>query len=316
MNLSGKRVLVTGGAGQIGTHMTEVLANECEVVSVDNLSKGRREWVPDDHENVEFHDVDLTKADEVAGVVTGDLDLVVHFAALSDVNRGDHRRVFEDNNEMTYNLLARMDEVGVEKIAFASTSAVYGEAPRPTPEDFAPLEPISTYGACKLAEEALLSVYAHSHDFQVWAFRFANVVGPHQRNTVVPDFVEKLLEDPETLEILGDGRQEKAYIHVSDTVEGMLHVMGEADGAFNLYNLGTKTTIPVTQIAAIVSDVVGVDPDYKFTGGERGWTGDIPRMRLSIEKARGQGWEPELESADAVRRAAEELLSELRADLE
>lgn len=313
MQLSGTRVLVTGGAGQIGTHMTEVLAEDNEVVSVDDLSKGRREWVPE-HPNVEFHEADLTDASAVAEVVTGDLDLVVHLAALSDVNRGDHRRVFEDNNEMTYNLLARMEEVGVDRIAFASTSAVYGEAPMPTPEDHAPLEPISTYGACKLAEEALLSVYAHSHDFRVWAFRFANVVGPHQRNTVVPDFVEKLLADPDTLTILGDGRQEKAYVHVSDTVEGMMHIVEHATDAFNLYNLGTETTIPVTQIADIVSDVLGVDPDYEFTGGERGWTGDVPRMRLDVERATATGWAPTLDSAAAVRRAAEELVSELRAE--
>lgn len=313
MDLSGKRVLVTGGAGQIGTHMTAVLAADNEVVSVDDCSKGRREWVPD-HPNVEFHEVDLTDEAAVADVVTADLDLVVHLAALSDVNRGDHRTVFEANNQMTYNLLERMADVGVDRFAFASTSAVYGEAPRPTPEDHAPLEPISTYGACKLAEEALLSVYAHSHGFQVWAFRFANVVGPHQRNTVVPDFIEKLLEDPETLTILGDGRQEKAYIHVSDTVDGMRHVLAEADDAFNLYNLGTETTIPVTRIADIVSDVVGVDPDYEFTGGERGWMGDIPRMRLDIEQAMGLGWTPALESADAVRRAAEELLPELQVE--
>ena len=309
MDVSGKSVIVTGGAGLIGTHLSEALADENDVLVADNCSKGNREWVPD---SVEFVEADLTDSDDVAEIVMGDLDLVFHLGALSDVNRGDHRRVFEENNAMLYNLLERMDEVGLSKIAFASSSAVYGEAPRPTPEDFAPLEPVSTYGASKLAGEGLLSTYAHSHDFTTWLFRFSNVVGPHQRNNVISDFIEKLLDDPHSLTILGNGRQEKSYLHVEDCVDGMIHVVENTDEPTNLYNLGTRTTISVTRIAEIVSDVVGCDPEFEYTGGDRGWTGDVPRMRLSIEKVGATGWSPEMESAEAVRTAAEQLHEDLR----
>lgn len=309
MNVAGKSVLVTGGAGLIGTHLAESLAEDNDVLVADDLSKGKREWVPD---AAEFVEADFTDPDDVAEVVTPDLDLVFHLAALSDVNRGDHRRVFEENNEMLYNLLERMDEVGLSKVAFASSSAIYGEAPRPTPEDFAPLEPVSTYGAAKLAGEGLLTTYAHSHDFTTWLFRFSNVVGPHQRNNVISDFVEKLLDDPDHLTILGNGRQEKSYLHVEDCVDGMVHVVENTDDPTNIYNLGTRTTVSVTRIAEIVSDVVDCDPEFEYTGGDRGWTGDVPKMRLSIEKVGATGWKPELESAQAVRTAAEQLYDELR----
>jgi UDP-glucose 4-epimerase len=309
MDVSGKSVLVTGGAGLIGTHLVESLADDNDVLVADNCSKGKREWVP---ESAEFVEADLTDPDGVAEIVTGDLDLVFHLGALSDVNRGDHRRVFEHNNAMLYNLLERMDEVGLSKIAFASSSAVYGEAPRPTPEDFAPLEPVSTYGASKLAGEGLLSTYAHSHDFTTWLFRFSNVVGPHQRNNVISDFIEKLLDDAESLTILGNGRQEKSYLHVEDCVDGMIHVVENTDEPTNIYNLGTRTTISVTRIAELVSDVVGCDPEFEYTGGDRGWTGDVPKMRLSIEKVGATGWSPEMESAEAVRIAAEQLYDELQ----
>jgi UDP-glucose 4-epimerase len=202
-----------------------------------------------------------------------------------------------------------MDAVGCRNVAFTSSSTVYGEAPRPTPEDYAPLEPISMYGAAKLAEESLLSVYAHSHDVTVWTFRFANIVGPRlQRGAVVPDFIQKLRADPSELEILGDGRQEKSYMHVSECIEAMVHVVEHADAPVNTYNLGTRSTTSVRTIADIVADAMDVDPEYSFTGGERGWTGDVPRMRLSVEKLAGLGFEPAEASDEAVRRAARELV--------
>ena len=179
----------------------------------------------------------------------------------------------------------------------------------PTPEDFAPMEPISIYGASKLGEEALLSVYAHSHDVTVWTFRFANIVGPRlQRGAVIPDFIHKLRRDPTALEILGDGRQEKSYMHIDECIEAMVHVVEHADAPVNTYNLGTRTTTSVRTIADIVADELGVDPEYEFTGGERGWTGDVPRMRLSVEKLAGLGFEPTDSSDEAVRRATRELL--------
>jgi UDP-glucose 4-epimerase len=212
---------------------------------------------------------------------------------------------------MTHNVLERMDSVGVDHLAYTSSSTVYGEAPRPTPEDFAPLEPISEYGAGKLAEEGLISTYAHSHGIQAWVFRFANIVGPRLRGAVVPDFIEKLRDDPDELVILGDGRQEKSYMHIEECLDAMVHVVEHADDALNTYNLGTRTTTSVDTIADIVADEMGLDPAYEHTGGERGWTGDVPRMRLSIEKLSALGWEPAQSSDDAIRQSVRELLDEL-----
>ncbi|HET7324292.1 MAG TPA: NAD-dependent epimerase/dehydratase family protein [Halococcus sp.] len=308
MHLSDKRVLVTGGAGLVGSHLTERLLCDNEVVVADDLSKGERERVPD---GAEFIEADMTDPEDVAAVITSDLDCVFHFAAYTDTNYANPRQLFEENGAMTYNVLERMADVGVSNIAFTSSSTVYGEAPMPTPEDYAPLEPISIYGASKLADEGILSTYAHSHGFTVWLFRFANIVGPYQRGNVVPDFIEKLEDNPDRLEILGDGRQEKSYLHVSDCIEAIQHIVEGTEASMNTYNLGTRTTTSVTRIADIVSDEMGLDPEYEYTGGDRGWTGDVPRMRLSIEKLAALGWEPELSSDEAVRRGVCELIEEL-----
>lgn len=309
MDLTDRRLLVTGGAGLVGSELADQLAAENEVVVADDLSNGLRESVPDD---CEFVEGDLTDPETVADVVTEDLDAVFHCAAADKyVDTDDPRAQFEVNGAMTYDLIERMEEVGVSRLAFTSSSTVYGEAPRPTPEDYAPLEPISIYGAAKLSEESLLSVYAHSHDFSVWNFRFANVVGPRFGAGVVPDFVEKLDENPETLTILGDGRQQKSYMHVTECAEAIRAVVeGTSEGGMHTYNLGTRTTTSVDRIADIVSEEMDLSPDYEYTGGDRGWTGDVPKMRLSIEKL-STHWEPTLSSDNSVREAARSLVSRL-----
>ncbi|MFD1589207.1 NAD-dependent epimerase/dehydratase family protein [Halorientalis brevis] len=307
MDLSGKRLLVTGGAGFVGSHLCDRLVADNEVRVVDDLSNGDPAWLPDDVELVEG---DLTDESVAAEAITADLDMVFHFAADKNAARDDVAQ-YRLNNRLTENVLERMDEVGVDNIAFTSSSTVYGEAPRPTPEDFAPLEPISIYGASKLGEESLISVYAKSHDMTAWVYRFANIVGPRlQKGAVIPDFIHKLRDDPESLEILGDGRQEKSYLHIDECIDAMCHVVEHAEKDFNVYNLGTRTTTSVTTIADIVADEMGLDPAYEFTGGDRGWVGDVPRMRLSIEKLAALGWEPAQSSDDAVRQAVRELLDE------
>ncbi|RLM67413.1 NAD-dependent epimerase/dehydratase family protein [Halorubrum sp. Atlit-8R] len=309
MNLADSRVLVTGGAGLVGSHLAAALLDRGATVRVaDDLSKGTRDRVPD---GAEFVEADVTDPDAVARAVTPDLDAVFHFAAYTDTNYDDDRALFEENTAMTYNVLERMREVGVDRFAFTSSSTVYGEAPRPTPEDYAPLEPISMYGSAKLADEALISTFAHSYGIRSWVFRFANIVGPRQRGNVIPDFIQKLDDDPTELEILGDGRQEKSYMHVTECVDAIQHVVEHADDDLNVYNLGTRTTTSVTRIADVVSEELGVDPAYSYTGGDRGWTGDVPKMRLSIEKLSALGWEPSIESDEAVRRSARELIDEI-----
>ncbi|MEY7849613.1 NAD-dependent epimerase/dehydratase family protein [Natrarchaeobius sp. A-rgal3] len=307
-SLSEKRIVVTGGAGFVGSHLAERLAERASVVVADDLSNGRREWVPDD---ATFVRADLTDRDDVAEAITSDVDLVCHLAASKSVDTDRPREQFESNAAMTHNVTERMRAVGVPEILFTSSSTVYGEAPRPTPEDYAPLEPISAYGASKLSDEALLSVYANSYDLTARIVRFANVVGPRLRGAVIPDFIDKLREDPDSLRILGDGRQEKSYLHVDDCVDAICHVLAAADSPVATFNLGTRTTTSVTRIADVVSETMGLEPAYEYTGGERGWTGDVPKMRLSIEKLAALGWVPERSSEAAVEAATEQLLAEM-----
>ncbi|ELZ09367.1 UDP-glucose 4-epimerase [Halovivax asiaticus JCM 14624] len=307
MTLADRRVLVTGGAGFIGTHLAERLLNEGTAVTiVDDCSNGDRDRVPN---AARFVEADLTSVDALEGVLE-DVDLVFHLASSKHVDTDRPHDQFADNTRMTRNLLEAMADADVTEIAYTSSSTVYGEASRPTPEDYAPLEPISAYGASKLADEGLLSARTHSHDLTVWNFRFANVVGPRLRGAVIPDFIEKLRADPESLTILGDGRQEKSYLHVEDCLDAMCHVVAHADEEMNTFNLGTRTTTSVDRIASIVADEMGLDPAFEYTGGDRGWTGDVPKMALSIEKLAALGWEPARSSDEAVRAATRELLAE------
>lgn len=312
MNLHEQHIVVTGAAGLVGSRLAADLADENEVVAVDDLSKGDPEAVPD---GVEFARADVLDPDDVADVITEETDIVFHFAAHTDVRMDtpeEERRVFEENTEMTYNVVERMREVGCDALAFTSSSTVYGEAPRPTPEEYGPLEPISIYGASKLSDEGVVSTFANSYGIQSWVFRFANIVGPRQRGNVIPDFIQKLQADPETLTILGDGRQEKSYLHVADCADAIRYVVEHATDEYNLYNLGSRTTTSVVDIADIVADVMELDPEYEFTGGDRGWTGDVPKMRLDTDKLAGLGYDVPEDSDEAVLRATEQLYDELR----
>jgi UDP-glucose 4-epimerase len=308
MKLSGANVVVTGGAGFVGSHLAErLLDTGASVTVVDDLSNGRREWVPTE---AAFIEGDLTATDTVDRAIDESVDAVFHLAARKDVNDPNPRSQFEENTGMTHSILERMAEVGVEHLAFTSSSTVYGEAPRPTPEDY-PQAPISMYGAGKTAEEALISTYVHATGMTAWIFRFANIVGPRlQRGAVIVDFIEKLRANPDELEIKGDGRQEKSYMTVEACVDAMAHVVREAEDGRSVFNLGTRTTTSVTQIAEIVSDAMDLSPQFTYTGGDRGWTGDVPKMRLSIEKLRALGWEPGESSDEAVRQATAAILAE------
>ncbi|MWG35852.1 NAD-dependent epimerase/dehydratase family protein [Halomarina oriensis] len=309
MDLTDKRIVVTGGAGLIGSQLTADLVADNDVVVVDDLSNGRLETVP---EAATFVDGDLQDERDVASAITHDVDVVFHLAAADKyVDTDSPRRQFEANTRMTHNVLERMEEVGVDAFAFTSSCTVYGEAGEPTPEDYGPLEPISSYGATKLAEESVCSVYAHSHEFSVWTFRFANIVGPRFGAGVVPDFVEKLDATPETLEILGNGEQRKSYMHVTDCTAAMRHVVEHTDAPLNVFNLGTRDTTDVTAIADIVADEMGLDPEYAYTGGDRGWTGDIPVVYLPIDRLLATGFEPQYGSDQAVRRVTSQLLDRL-----
>ncbi len=312
MDLSERQIVITGGAGFIGSHLAELLLKKkSNVCIVDDFSNSSRDWIP---EGATIIETNLTDNKALQKAITADVDIVFHLAARKDPNDDDPQGQFAENTTITHSLLEQCRAVGVEHFAFASSSTIYGEAPRPTPEDHAPLEPISVYGAAKLGEEGLVSTYAHSHGMTAFIFRFANIVGPRLRGAVIPDFIEKLRTNPELLTILGDGRQEKSYMHVTDCVDAMSYVVEHATeqpGPVHTFNLGTATTTSVDEIAKIVCGILEVDPTFDYTGSDRGWTGDVPKMRLSIRKLAAIGWEPNYESTPAVRMAAEELVQEI-----
>ncbi|ASJ15674.1 UDP-glucose 4-epimerase [Thermococcus chitonophagus] len=313
------KVLVTGGAGFIGSHLVDALMEKgYEVRALDDLSAGTLEnvkrWL--DHERFEFIKGDMRDPGVVKKAVE-DVDIVFHLAANPEVRIGSQspELLYETNVLITYNLLQAMRNSNVKYLIFTSSSTVYGDAEKlPTPEDYAPLEPISVYGGAKLAAEALISGYAHTFDFNALIIRLANIIGKRSNHGVIYDFINKLKRNPKELEILGDGTQRKSYLHVSDTIEGMLTIFEhfKREGKrVDFYNLGNEDWITVREIAQIVSEEMGLSPEFKFTGGidgGRGWKGDVKLMLLDISKAKRTGWRPRLNSYEAVRRTVRELL--------
>ncbi|MHC1627101.1 MAG: NAD-dependent epimerase/dehydratase family protein [Methanoculleaceae archaeon] len=305
--------VVTGGAGFIGSHLVDALvAAGDELAVVDDCRTGDARYL-DRH--VRGGHIVHCRNDLLGDGwlhLLEDADRVYHLAADPDVRESaaNPRSPFDNNVVATQRVLEGMRRYDVSEIVFTSTSTVYGEATViPTPEDYAPLEPISVYGGSKLACEALISAYCHTYGMRAWVFRFANIVGPRSGHGVIPDFIARLRSDPGTLEILGDGRQIKSYMHVSDCVDGMLFAVEHADERFNVFNLGSEDWIDVRTIAGIVCEEMGLsDVKFRFTGGDRGWVGDVPRMQLSIERIARLGWRPRFGSAESVRRAARALL--------
>ena len=304
-------ILVTGGAGFIGSHVVDKLIDEgYDVVVVDNLSSGKLEYV---NENAIFYKLDLNDVGRLMEIFKKHrIDEVWHIAANPDVRVGSENpdEIYRNNVLATYNLLEVMRKNGVRRIVFTSTSTVYGEAKViPTPEEY-PTIPISIYGASKVACEAMIASYCHTFDMKAWIYRFANVIGKRSNHGVIYDFIMKLKKNPNELEILGNGEQNKSYIYISDCVDAMFFGL-RADGDVNIFNIGSEDQIKVKKIAEIVCEEMNLNPKFRFTGGERGWKGDVPVMLLSIEKLKSMGWRPRYNSEQAVRKAVRELLEDL-----
>ena len=316
--LKDKSILVTGGAGFIGSHLVEALLAENEVTVLDNFSSGKREFIAPHLNNSRFRLLEADLFDTIALEKALDgVDNVFHLAANPDVKLGaENTRVHLEQNVLaTYNLLEAMRKCGVKKIAFTSSSTIYGEAAKvPTPEDYGPLLPISLYGASKLACEALISSYCHTFNMQSWIFRFANIVGERGTHGVLVDFIRKLRENPSELEILGSGRQKKSYLEVKDCVRAMLQCVQHSDEQINVFNIGSEDSVDVTKIADIVALQMGLtDVLYRYTGGVdgRGWKGDVLVMQLSIEKIKRLGWTPLEGSVRAIETAVKALLKDV-----
>lgn len=296
------KIAVTGGAGFIGSHLCEKLSDKHEIIALDNLSSGKTGNLP---EKLELVEADI-KEDDLEEIFS-EVDVVFHLAANPKVNTfpDDRDKDFDENLRGTKRVLEACEKTGVDELVFTSSSVVYGEdAEIPTPED-ANMDPISMYGATKAGGEHMCQIYQQIFDIDLTIVRLANIVGGRNPKGVIYDFIHKLKDNPEKLVILGNGKQRKSYLHVSDTVSGILSAWKSDKTVFNI---GSEDSIDVDGIAEIVAEEMDLDPEYEYTGGEKGWDGDVPEMRLEIEKLKETGWRPEQNSSSSVRKTVQELL--------
>jgi UDP-glucose 4-epimerase len=316
------RILVTGGAGFIGSHLVDRLVSEGYGVRVvDNLSSGRVENLRRhiDSNAIKFVIADL-KDPQTALRSVEDVDVVFHFAAnpevrVSSIDPGVH---FNENIVATFNLLEAMRRKGVKEIVFASSSSVYGEPDSiPVGED-APLRPVSVYGASKASCESLIHAYTRLYGLRAVVLRYANIVGPRMRHGVVWDFIVKLRGNPVKLEVLGDGSQVRSYMHVSDAVEATITAWTRGGGGYQIYNVASEDWIAVDEVADIVVEAMGlkeVRKIHKPVLHGVGWPGDVKRIALKIDRLKSIGFKPRMSSREAVRAAVEEILEELEANV-
>ncbi|MBN2097986.1 MAG: NAD-dependent epimerase/dehydratase family protein [Dehalococcoidia bacterium] len=312
------RYFVTGGAGFIGSHLVDrVLADGNQVTVYDDLSSGKREFI-EHHSGLEayrFVEADLMESRALTRAIEGH-EVVFHLAANPDARSGSHDTSLDLRlgTLATYNVLEAMRLTGIKRLVFSSSGAVYGETPDDSiAEDHGPMLPISLYGASKLASEGLVSAYCHLFDMQAWILRLSNVVGVRATHGVIVDFINKLKLNPNDLEVMGDGAQDKPYIHVDDCIDGMLFALRYANDQLNLFNLGCSSTTKVATVARIVMREMGLsDAVIKYTGGRRGWRGDVPQYRSDNSRINKLGWSPRYTSDEAVHEAVKAILEGLR----
>jgi len=315
-----KKVLVTGGAGFIGSHLCDSLAkHNWKIIILDNFSAGLVENIQ--HllnqmpQKVKLLKGDCTNPIHVEKALRN-VETVFHFAANPEVRLElcDPKTCFRQNVYATYILLQQLRKNSkLHTMVFASTSTVYGEPETiPTPENYAPLKPISLYGASKLASEALISAYAHTYNYKAIIYRLANTVGPRSQHGVIHDFIQKLDKNPNQLEILGDGTQTKSYLYISDCIEAMLLGLEKSTKQVEVFNVGSEDQINVRDIAQITIKEMGLkNVKLTYTGGVdggRGWKGDVKNMLLDIRKLKALGWKSKHNSKQAVTKTAKQLI--------
>jgi UDP-glucose 4-epimerase len=312
-----KKVIVTGAAGFIGSNLVDfLLKSGAYVIGIDNMSIGSAAnlFEAKSNENFKFYNIDLSDASKFHELVDkellrGSIEELWHLAANSNIPAGvyDPKIDLKDTFMTTFNVLQLMKEYGIPNLLFASTSAVYGESKRILEEDFGPLLPISNYGAMKLASEAIISSASESYLKKIFIFRFPNVVGPRLTHGAIFDFVNKLKNNKDELEVLGDGSQTKPYLHVSSLLDAMFFVQKNSKNKVNVYNIGPQDSgISVDQMARLVIEKFSPGASIKFTGGDRGWIGDVPMVNYSVNKLKEFGWKSELSSLDSVSRAIDQ----------
>jgi UDP-glucose 4-epimerase len=316
-------VIVVGGAGFIGSHFVEELLSAgraARVTVYDNFSSGR-DWHLAEHRDDPRLCIVRGEVRDLTGLTRAmeGHDTVIHLASNPDIARAIAEPAidFDEGTLLTHHVVEAARMTRARRILYASGSGVYGDLGETAAhEDRGPLRPISTYGASKLAGEALICSYCHLFDLRACAFRFGNVVGPRQTHGVGFDFVRNLLRSPERLTILGDGTQSKSYVHVHDVVEAVLLAAERTAEPFRAYNVATGDSITVREIAELAVECVGLPADrteFAFTGGDRGWKGDVPVVRLDTSRIRALGWTHTMSSREALRRSMVAILQETTA---
>ncbi len=317
-----RRICVVGGAGFIGGHFVDrLLASEAteKVTVYDSFSSGR-EWHLAAHQADTRLNVikrDVRDLEDLVAAMAGH-DTAIHLASNPDIARAmtDPAVDFDQGTLLTHHVAEAARRGGVGMVLYASGSGVYGDlGEREATEDHGPLIPVSTYGASKLAGEALLASYAAMFGITARAYRFGNVVGPRQTHGVGFDFIRRLLDDPRRLRILGDGKQSKSYIYVDDVVAAVLLAARQATEAFAVFNVATGDYVTVTEIAELAMEVVGLPAGstrFEYTGGDRGWKGDVPVVRINTDRIRALGWKNERTGRQALRTSMESMLVDAR----
>lgn len=308
------KILVTGGAGFIGSHLDDALiARGHQLTIVDNLVLGRKENI--EHligkPNFRFVEADLLDMPKMREIFAGGkFDMVCHLAANSDIQKGGKDPMVDYNLTFntTFNVLQLLKEFEIKKFFFASTSAIYGETYDVLNEDYGPLKPVSNYGAGKLASEAFISAFSSTYGIQTWITRFPNVVGERFTHGVIYDFIKKLRNNPKELEVLGNGEQCKPYVYVKDLVEAILFVIDNASERYNVYMIGSDSRTKVKEIAAMVIEEMELNAKISYTGGDRGWVGDVPEFRYDLTKINKLGWTAPHNSNESVRLAIQKAL--------
>lgn len=310
-----EKIMITGGAGFIGSHLAKLLLdNGHEVVCVDNFELGKKENVAAFMDNPNFKLVELDVSDvEKFSALLGECgtERIFHLAANSDIQKSARMPGVDFTNTFstTYSVLEGMRRNGIKKLFFASTSAIYGDKEgNNVAEDTGDLRPISYYGGAKLASEAFISSYAYMNDLEVLIFRFPNVIGPNLTHGVIFDFIRKLEANPHELEILGDGTQCKPYLYVIDLVEAIAEYSFKQGKGVEILNIGVDTATTVHEIADMVCKRLGLENvQYKFTGGNVGWKGDVPAFQYDLSKIYATGWKAKHNSNESVQATLDSL---------
>ena len=318
------RHLITGVAGFIGSQLAEALLSDGDqVCGVDDFWLGTPGHLTGarQHAGFRFVEADISDPGRATDAfhhlvgADGPPDIVWHFAANSDISAGVAAPSLDFTRTLgtTFAAIEATKAIGARAVAFASTSAVYGETDQLLTEDTGPLLPISGYGAAKLAGEALLSAAAETHLDRIWIFRFPNVVGPRTTHGALHDFAARLANRPAALAVLGDGTQTKPYMHVVELIAAMRFITANAQGRRNLFNIGPEgSRTSVSFMAQAMIDRIAPGTPIAYGGGDRGWVGDVPRFRYAAERLAKLGWRPTLSSDAAVLRAADELAAQAR----